>query len=232
MTQTNLLNQLQLTMSSIEIAKITGKPHHNVMRDIRNMLDALDLRSSVLISVEPYGNNNTREVFTLDKDLTMTLVSGYDAKLRFNIVKRWRELEEAANPSFELLTPEQLIQRAYELKSQEADEKSDDTCTPTQLALMVRKLGNFKNVTAEAMNVTLCKMGFQERTRTATGVSYQLTQKGKQYGVIASGNARNTFIHWRAATAKVIYDWRQQQVTPIGRQQMRTIKSTRPNFHI
>ncbi|EGQ8010840.1 Rha family transcriptional regulator [Vibrio parahaemolyticus] len=232
MTQTNLLNTHSLSMSSIEISELTGKRHDNVTADIRKLLDALQLHAPDFSGTQVYGNNNTREVFLLDKDLTMTLVSGYDAKLRFNIVKRWRELEEAANPSFELLTPEQLIQRAYDLKSQEADEKSDDTCTPTQLASLVQKLGNFKNVTAEAMNVTLCKMGFQERTRTATGVSYQLTQKGKQYGVIASGNARNTFIHWRAATAKVIYDWRQQQTIPISQQQMRTIKSTRPNFHI
>ncbi|RIW13860.1 Rha family transcriptional regulator [Vibrio harveyi] len=229
MTQTNLLNQLQLTMSSVEIAKITGKPHKNVIRDIRELLKVLDIDGSDL---SHHDNRGYTSHYNLDKDLTMTLVSGYDAKLRFSIVKRWRELEEAANPSFELLTPELLIQRAYDLKAQEADEKSDDTCTPTQLASLVQKLGNFKNVTAEAMNVTLCKMGFQERTRTATGVSYQLTQKGKQYGVIASGNARNTFIHWRAATAKVIYDWRQQQTIPISQQQMRTIKSTRPNFHI
>ncbi|MFH4445627.1 Rha family transcriptional regulator [Vibrio alginolyticus] len=230
MTQTNLLNTHSLSMSSIEISELTGKRHNNVTADIRNLLDALQLRAADFSATQVYGNNNTREVFTLDKDLTMTLVSGYDAKLRFNIVKRWRELEEAANPSFELLTPEQLMQRAYDLKSQEADEKSADTCTPTQLASLVKKLGNFKNVTAEAMNVTLCKMGFQERTRTATGVSYQLTQKGKQYGVIASGNARNTFIHWRAATAKVIYAWRQQQKTPIGSQKMRTSKGVRSAF--
>ncbi|MGR5109245.1 Rha family transcriptional regulator [Vibrio jasicida] len=227
MTQTNLLNSRKLTMSSIEIAKVTGKQHKSVLRDIRNLLDAIEIDGTDLYHLDNRGYTSH---YNLDKDLTMTLVSGYDAKLRFNIIRRWRELEEAANPSFELLTPEQLIQRAYDLKAQEADEKSDDTCTPTQLASLVQKLGNFKNVTAEAMNVTLCKMGFQERTRTATGVSYQLTQKGRQYGVIASGNARNTFIHWRAATAKVIYAWRQQQETPIGSQKMRTSKGVRSTF--
>lgn len=81
MTQTNLLNTHSLSMSSIEISELTGKRHNNVTADIRNLLDALQLRAADFSATQVYGNNNTREVFTLDKDLTMTLVSGYDAKL-------------------------------------------------------------------------------------------------------------------------------------------------------
>lgn len=33
------------TMSSLQIAEITGRPHSNVMRDIRNLLEQLDNQS-------------------------------------------------------------------------------------------------------------------------------------------------------------------------------------------
>lgn len=36
-----------------------------------------------------------REIF-LPKDLTLTLVSGWDVKMRLAVIRRWQELEEAA----------------------------------------------------------------------------------------------------------------------------------------
>lgn len=36
-----------LTMSSIEIAELTGKQHKHVLTDIRNMLDSLNIGSAV-----------------------------------------------------------------------------------------------------------------------------------------------------------------------------------------
>ena len=86
-----------LTMSSLDIANLTGKEHRNVNADIRNMMNKLDLTAANFSAAVPYDVNNgatrTREVFNLPKDLTMTLVTGYNIPLRHSVVKRWDELE-------------------------------------------------------------------------------------------------------------------------------------------
>lgn len=84
----------ELTMSSVEIAKLTGKNHRNVTRDIRNMLEALEI--GVLKSERSYLDQNNRlcKCYQLTKELTLTLVSGYSVRIRHLIIKRWLELEQ------------------------------------------------------------------------------------------------------------------------------------------
>lgn len=82
-----------LTMSSREIAELTGKEHKNVMRDIRNMLDSL--KKDRLSFERTYKDGSGREQmeYALDRELTLTLVSGYDIPLRHRVVTRLAELE-------------------------------------------------------------------------------------------------------------------------------------------
>jgi phage regulator Rha-like protein len=92
-----------LKMSSLEIAELTGKRHDNVLKDIRNMLDQLGIDAPKFLGAQGYGNNNTREIFNLPKDLTLTLVTGYSIPLRHKINQRWMELEsktQMAMPNF------------------------------------------------------------------------------------------------------------------------------------
>ena len=83
----------KITMNSLEIAELTGKRHDNVMTDIRSMLEELELNAPDFSGAQTYNNNNTRTVYSLDKELTLTLVSGYSVKMRHAIIKRWQELE-------------------------------------------------------------------------------------------------------------------------------------------
>lgn len=98
MNNAMILGNAPLTMSSREIAELTGKEHPNVMRDIRGML--LELGEDVLKFEDIYADAYGREqpCFSLPKDLTITLVAGYNVKMRHAIVKRWQELEAQQSP--------------------------------------------------------------------------------------------------------------------------------------
>ncbi|WP_448869172.1 phage antirepressor KilAC domain-containing protein [Delftia acidovorans] len=91
-----------LTMSSREIAELTGRDHGNVMRDIRTMLD--DLQASNLNPVcetTTYTGANGQRYpqYELDRDTCLTLLLGYDAVGRMKVVKRWQQLEAQAAPA-------------------------------------------------------------------------------------------------------------------------------------
>ena len=89
----------EMTMSSLEIAELTGKRHDHVMTDIRNMLEELGLATPEFSGVYKAGNKQTYECFKLPKNLTIALVSGYNIKLRLAIIDRWQELENQSKPS-------------------------------------------------------------------------------------------------------------------------------------
>lgn len=94
----------QITMTSREIAELTGKQHNNVMRDIRAMIEALSMDSNLnpCVNSSSYIGKDGRQYdqYELDKDTCLTLLLGYDAAARFKVVKRWQELEaQVAKPA-------------------------------------------------------------------------------------------------------------------------------------
>ena len=95
-----------VTMTSGEIADLTGKEHKNVIRDIRTMLDDLKADGSDLSHVhEDKDARGYTACFKLPKRETLILVSGYSTELRARIIDRWQELEaKAAQPQPVALT--------------------------------------------------------------------------------------------------------------------------------
>ncbi len=114
-----ILNQNQQTMSSREIAQLCEKEHRHVLRDIRAYLGAIvqmergiDVRSmdwDGKEGIELFGhtsiggvtakyeinaqNKQSYLVYHLDKNATLTIISGYNILLRKRIIDRWSELE-------------------------------------------------------------------------------------------------------------------------------------------
>lgn len=82
-----------LTMSSLEIAGLTGKRHDNIVRDVRKM--ATDLGLSLTFEEKSAGNGRPLVIVNLPKRETLILVSGYSVEMRARIIDRWMELERA-----------------------------------------------------------------------------------------------------------------------------------------
>ena len=81
------------TMTSLEIAEVTGKRHDSILRDIRNILSqGVDAHNFV----ETYytdKSNRQQKCYILTKKGCLILASGYDVILREKIINRWEELE-------------------------------------------------------------------------------------------------------------------------------------------
>lgn len=85
-------------MTSLEIAEATGKNHKHVLRGIRKMLSDV----GPLLDRPQYAETSYRDaqgksqpLIVLDKELTFTVLTGYNASLRLLVNRRWLELEGA-----------------------------------------------------------------------------------------------------------------------------------------
>lgn len=88
-----------LMMNTQEIAKLTGKMHKHVVEDTRKMLLALGKHWAEFSAEYKDSTGRWLPRFNLPKDLTLTLVSGYNVQMRHRIITRWLELEEASKPA-------------------------------------------------------------------------------------------------------------------------------------
>ena len=95
----NLINTIEQTMSSFEIAKLTDKRHDHVMRDIRELnkeyenlhLPKIGLKHR--ISDLGLGRQKKNPYFELTRMQTFDLLTGYSMGLRIKVNRRWEELE-------------------------------------------------------------------------------------------------------------------------------------------
>lgn len=104
----NIINLDQLiSMTSVEIAELTGKEHRNVLRDIRNMVEELNaLKTEAvneelnalkteLVGEEVYkdAKGESRTMYRLDRKHTFILVAGYSVHLRAKCYDHIQTLE-------------------------------------------------------------------------------------------------------------------------------------------
>lgn len=138
-----------LSMSSREIADLTKKEHSHVIRDIDKMLDQLSIPPEGYIQFwrHPQNGQEYRE-YKLPKDLTLTLVSGYRADLRYKIVSRWLELEKQ-NPALPNFNDPVESARAW------ADAKESEQLALTQLEQAQPKVQVYDRINDNRGSVTL-----------------------------------------------------------------------------
>lgn len=147
-----------LTMSSLEIADLTGKQHKDVIRDIRNMLNQLEIHSAQFCAQYKDSTGRSLPMFNLPKRETLVLVSGYNVTMRARIIDRWQELEQKESAQFKmpktlsealLLAGQQaalaeerqrlLEQQKPKVEFAETVERSDGTLTMGEFAKLLPK---------------------------------------------------------------------------------------------
>jgi len=87
------ISNIVKTMSSREIAELTGKQHKHVMVDIGKMLVDLEEDEPLFRHIYFDSMNREQREYQLGRELTETLLTGYSAVLRRKVIARWRELE-------------------------------------------------------------------------------------------------------------------------------------------
>lgn len=83
-----------VTMSSREVAELTGKRHTDVKRDIEVMMAQLNEDVSKFAHTYLDSMNRTQTEYLLDRDHVECLLAGYSAVIRMKVIRRLRELED------------------------------------------------------------------------------------------------------------------------------------------
>ena len=177
------------TMTSREIAELTGKEHKNVLVDIRTMLDGLVMTSAEFSANLPDTYGRSQPGYRLPKRETLILVSGYSVAMRAKIIDRWQELEgQAAAPALPRNYAEALrhaadsFERAEAMTQQLAITSAAVAALESQVAIAAPKLDVYDAVVADklmtvpafgmllagvntqSMHKDLIRMGYLRRT--------------------------------------------------------------------
>lgn len=108
------------TMSSVEIAELTGKRHDNVMRTALNLVKKGIIGSPQIEETD--SQNKKRMIYRLNKTESLNLVANLSPEFTARIIDRWQELESNAQPPSTLnptnLSRLQLLEMAMQAEQE------------------------------------------------------------------------------------------------------------------
>ena len=143
------MNQLILsnavTMSSREIADLTGSTHDNVLKTVRLLIEkgVVSRNDTPYIPYTHPQNGQVYFEFLLNYRDTMVVVSGYSVELRATIIDRWQELESQKAPALPSTYREALVAL---LASEDAKEQA--MLERDQAVTTKAEIGNRREATA------------------------------------------------------------------------------------
>ena len=188
MQVTTLIHETD-TMSSIEIAEITGKRHDAILRDIRNLLNqGVNAHNFVLVEYTD-KKGEKRPCFNLTKKGCLILASGYDAKLRERIIDRWEELEtEKRNGGYQVPTSfkEALLLAAHQQELIEEQQKQIELKQETielqqeEIQKAAPKVA-YVDTVLQSVNTYAANLIAKELGMSAETLNKRLQEKGVQY---------------------------------------------------
>ena len=189
--KTNSIYQQQ-TMTSLEIAELTGKQHKDVMKAIRNMEPAwlkVNGRKFALVEYQD-KKGELRPCYQLTKTECLYIATKFNDEARAKLVIRWEELERAhmgtgtpcdiavrhhmgASPQRALLPAKEVLTLADEIIGEGlrlVNKPAEDTLTATQVAKTF-------NMTTYDFNAILRDMGIQYRRGGHWNISDDLADR-------------------------------------------------------
>ena len=175
--------QSEQTMTSLEIAELTGKQHKNLMQAIRNMEPAWEkvhgLKFQLMFREVKIGNGAVRRdpYYQLTKTECLYIATKFNDEARAKLVLRWQELELAEQKRRQQLclpSPQKILALADNiigegLRLVNAD--AEDTLTATQVAKTF-------NMTTLDFNAVLRDMGIQYRSGGHWNIAVELEGRG------------------------------------------------------
>ncbi len=185
----------QQTMSSLEIAKLTGKPHNDVLKAIRAMEPAWVKIAEGNFSRGSYkdANNQERPCFFLTKTECLYVATKFNDEARAKLVIRWEELEKKARagmialPNFEdpaeaamAWAKEYKEKKVLQIENKQLEEEN------IQLALENQELKNDKNYLDLIMRskalLTVSQIA-QDYGMSGKALNKKLSELGIQYSI-------------------------------------------------
>lgn len=174
------------TMSSRDIAELTGKRHDQVMRDIRNMLEQLKVGAHTYVGTYLSEQNKELPCFNLDRIHVECLLTGYSAPLRMKVLERMAELEGRGNlqPENSMPAIPQTYAEALRLAADQAE----------QLALAAPKVSYYDKVVERDTLLNATQVG-QKIGLSAVMLNRHLDDLGVYNKSIKRGRAfRQSFV--------------------------------------
>jgi phage regulator Rha-like protein len=92
--KTKQLTNIAVSMTSLQIAELTGKRHDHVLRDIENMFKDLNIDAPKFGGIYKDSMNRKKPMYILQYNETICLVTGYSSEMRMAVINRWQDLEK------------------------------------------------------------------------------------------------------------------------------------------
>lgn len=116
-----LAQTVPVTMSSLEIAELTGKNHADVLRDIRVVLEEARIDESKFAGIYKDSINRDKPCYNLPRRECDLVISGYSVKYRLAIIDRWHFLESQKDEGIDdMLYIAQMAMRIHENRKRTA----------------------------------------------------------------------------------------------------------------
>ena len=161
-------------ITSLDIARLTGKEHKNVLRDIRNMepawekLHQLKFEQMQIRENLPNNGYRLRTVYALTKLECLYIATKYDDVSRAKLVLRWEELEkedvrrkkEEVSASPKLLTTErEILRKGDEIRRGQIEKEN----APADGCFTISEVAEMLKTSVKELNQFLVKQDIQFR---------------------------------------------------------------------